>query len=122
MLAPLEDPLEEGEVHVREELDEDTPDLKHATDVPNPTADQVEKHKVTHLPYSHGANNASWDVVWDDPTASPPPNRPCLSLVWIISSSQRRVSADVMNWRKSWQKSWSSTELRHLRSCEVATK
>ena len=51
MLAPLEDSLEEGEVHVREELEEDTPDLRHATDVPNPTADQVEKHKVTHLPY-----------------------------------------------------------------------
>ena len=51
MLAPLEDTLEEGEVHVREELEEDTPDLKHATDVPNPTADQVEKHNVTHLPY-----------------------------------------------------------------------
>ena len=51
MLAPLEDPLEEGEVHVREELEEDTPDLKHATDVSSPTADQVERHRVSHLPY-----------------------------------------------------------------------
>ena len=50
MLAPLEDSIEEGEVHVREELEEDTPDLKHATDVPTQIADQVERHEIIHLP------------------------------------------------------------------------
>ena len=50
-LATLEDSLEEGEVHVEEESEEDPPDLKHATDVSSPTADQVERHRVSHLPY-----------------------------------------------------------------------
>ena len=50
-LAPLEDALEEGEVRVEEESEEDVPDLKHATDVGSSSAEQVEKHRVTHLPY-----------------------------------------------------------------------
>ena len=50
-LAPLEDSLEEGEVNVEEESGEDVPDLKHARDVGSPSADQVESHRVTHLPY-----------------------------------------------------------------------
>ena len=50
-LAPLEDSLEEGEVHVEEESEEDVPDLKHARDIASPSADQVESHRVTHLPY-----------------------------------------------------------------------
>ena len=50
-LAPLEDALEEGEVSVEEESGEDVPDLKHAKDIRSPSAEQVEKHKVTHLPY-----------------------------------------------------------------------
>ena len=51
-LAPLEDSLEEGEVRVEEESEEDVPDLKHATDVGPPSAEQIEKHRVIHLPYS----------------------------------------------------------------------
>ena len=50
-LAPLEDALEEGEVSVEEESEEDTPDLKHVKDVGSPSAEQVERHRVTHLPY-----------------------------------------------------------------------
>ncbi len=51
ILAPLEDSLEEGEVHVEEESEEDAADLKHATDVKSPSADQVERHRVSHFPY-----------------------------------------------------------------------
>ena len=47
---PLEDSLEEGVVHVQEES-EDSPDLKHATNVSSLSADQVDKHRVSHLPY-----------------------------------------------------------------------
>ena len=50
-LAPLESALEEGEISVEGESDEDVPDLKHATDVGSPSTEQVERHKVTHLPY-----------------------------------------------------------------------
>ena len=50
VLAPLEDALEEGEVNVEEESAEDVPDLKHASNVPSPSAEQVEKHRVTHYP------------------------------------------------------------------------
>ena len=51
VLAPLEDALEEGEVNVEEESAEDVPDLKHASNVPSPSAEQVEKYRVTHYPY-----------------------------------------------------------------------
>ena len=51
ILAPLEDAAEEGEVHVEEESEEDTPDLKHATDVASPSQEAVEKHRVSHYPY-----------------------------------------------------------------------
>ena len=51
VLAPLEGALEEGEVNVEEESAEDVPDLKHASNVPSPSAEQVEKHRVTHYPY-----------------------------------------------------------------------
>ena len=51
VLAPLEDALEEGEVNVEEESAEDVPDLKHASNVASPGAEQVEKHRVTHYPY-----------------------------------------------------------------------
>ena len=47
----LEDSLGEGGVHVRMELEEDTPDLKRATDVSSQTAGQVERPRVSHLPY-----------------------------------------------------------------------
>ena len=50
-LAPLEDALEEGEVRVEEESEEDVPDLKHATDVGSPSAEPIEKYRVTHLPH-----------------------------------------------------------------------
>ena len=33
ILAPLEDSLEEGEVHAGEESEEDATELKHATDI-----------------------------------------------------------------------------------------
>ena len=51
VLAPLEDALEEGEVNVEEESAEDVPDLKHASNVASPSAEQVEGHRVTHYPY-----------------------------------------------------------------------
>ena len=51
VLAPLEDALEEGEVDVEDESEEDAPDLKHATNVASPSAEQVEKHRVCHYPY-----------------------------------------------------------------------
>jgi hypothetical protein len=50
-LAPVEDDLEEGEVHVEEESEEDSAELKHAKDIASPNRDVVEKHRVTHLPY-----------------------------------------------------------------------
>ena len=49
--APLEDSLEEGEVHVEEESEEDAAEPKHATDIKSPSADQVEQHRVSHYPY-----------------------------------------------------------------------
>ena len=51
VLAPLEDALEEGEVNVEDESAEDVPDLKHASNVASPSAEQVEGHRVTHYPY-----------------------------------------------------------------------
>ena len=36
---------------MEEESEEDVPDLKHATDVTSPSADQVERHRVSHRPY-----------------------------------------------------------------------
>ena len=50
VLAPLEDSLEEGEVHVEEESEEDAAELKLATGIKPPSADQVERHRV--LPIS----------------------------------------------------------------------
>ena len=58
-LAPLEDALEEGEVSVEEESEEDAPDLKHAKDVGSPSAEQVERHRVTHLPYRSWCNHCN---------------------------------------------------------------
>ena len=50
-LAPVESALEEGEVRVEEESEEDSAELKHATDVASPSRDKVEQHRVTHYPY-----------------------------------------------------------------------
>ena len=50
-LAPVEDDLAEGEVCVEEESEEDSAELKHATDVASPSRDTVEQHRVTHFPY-----------------------------------------------------------------------
>ena len=50
-LAPVEDDIGEGEVHVEEESEEDSAELKHAKDIVSPSRDVVEQHRVTHLPY-----------------------------------------------------------------------
>ena len=50
-LSPIEDGPEEGEIVAEEESEEDAPDLKHATDIPSPTKEQMEKHRVCHYPY-----------------------------------------------------------------------
>ena len=50
-MAPVEDKLEEGEVHVEDESEEDSAELKHAKDIGSPRRDAVEQHRVTHLPY-----------------------------------------------------------------------
>ena len=50
-LAPVEDRLEEGEVNVEDESEEEAPELKHATNVPSPSQEQVENHRVCHYPY-----------------------------------------------------------------------
>ena len=68
ILAPLEDPLEEGEVHIEEGSEEDAADLKHATDIQSPSADQVERHRVSHYPPGHGATTVSWAAAWADHT------------------------------------------------------
>ena len=85
-LAPLEDALEEGEVSVEEESGEDVPDLKHATDVGSPSAEQVEKHKVTIFLTDHGANTALWGVVLVDLIPHPQRSHPCQSWAWTTSS------------------------------------
>ena len=51
ILAPIEDALEEGEVSIEDEPEEEAADLKHATNVASPSADDVERHRVTHYPY-----------------------------------------------------------------------
>ena len=51
LLAPIEDALGEGEVNVEDESEEDAPDLKHATNVASPSAEQEEKDRVCHYPY-----------------------------------------------------------------------
>ena len=51
IIAPVEDGIEEGEVHVEEESEEDSAELKHAKDIASPSRDAVEQHRVTHLPY-----------------------------------------------------------------------
>ena len=51
LLAPVEDALAEGEVHIKEESGEDVADFKHASSPQQPSADDVERHRVDHLPY-----------------------------------------------------------------------
>ena len=51
ILAPIEDALEEGEVSIEEEPEEDAADLKHATSIASPSADDIERHRVTHYPF-----------------------------------------------------------------------
>jgi len=51
IFAPLENPLGEGEVSIQDESEEDAADLKHATNVASPSAEVVERHRVTHYPY-----------------------------------------------------------------------
>ena len=52
LLAPLEAALEEGEVVIDETQgsEEDVVDLKHATSPQQPSAEQVERHRVDHNP------------------------------------------------------------------------
>ena len=50
-LAPIEDALEEGEVSIEEGSEEDAADLKHATNVASPGAEDIERHRVTHYPH-----------------------------------------------------------------------
>ena len=50
-IARVESGLEESEVCVEEESEEDSADLKHATDVAPPSPDIVEQHRVAHFPY-----------------------------------------------------------------------
>ena len=54
LLAPIKDPLPEGEVHEDMEL------VKHVASLEQPTADQVERHRVDHTPFGHGSNVVSW--------------------------------------------------------------
>ena len=51
ILAPIEDAPEEGEVSIEDGSEEEAADLKHATNVASPSADDVERHRVTHYPY-----------------------------------------------------------------------
>ena len=53
LLARLETALVEGEVVIDETQgsEEDVVDLKHATSPPQPSAEQVERHRVDHNPY-----------------------------------------------------------------------
>ena len=48
-LAPLEDAAAEGEIHI--EGDEDVETLKIKRSPKLPTADEVEGHECTHIPY-----------------------------------------------------------------------
>ena len=56
ILAPIEDALEEGEVGIEDESEEDAADLKHATNVASPSAEDVERHRVTRYPYRSWCN------------------------------------------------------------------
>ena len=38
-------------MHVEEESEEDAAELKHATNIKYPSADQVERHRVSRVPY-----------------------------------------------------------------------
>ena len=38
-------------MHVEEESEEDSAELKHATDIVSPSRDVVEQHRVAHFPY-----------------------------------------------------------------------
>ncbi len=50
-LAPVEDELEEGDVHVETESEEEADELKHAKDIARSSHGTVEQHRVTHVPY-----------------------------------------------------------------------
>ena len=51
VLAPIEDTLEEGEVHVEEESEEDAPRLRLAPNVVSPSKEKIEDHRICHYPY-----------------------------------------------------------------------
>ena len=51
VLAPIEDRLGEGEVHVEEESEEDAPKLRLAPTVVSPSKEQIEEHRISHYPY-----------------------------------------------------------------------
>ena len=51
VLAPIEDTLEEGEVHVEEESEEDAPRLRLAPNVVSPSREKIEDHRICHYPY-----------------------------------------------------------------------
>ena len=51
VLAPIEDTLEEGEVHVEEESEEDAPKLRLAPNVVSPSREKIEDHRICHYPY-----------------------------------------------------------------------
>ena len=51
VLAPVEDKLEEGEVHVEEESEEDAPKLRLAPTISSPSKEQIEDHRISHYPY-----------------------------------------------------------------------
>ena len=51
VLAPIEDGLAEGEVHVEQESEEDAPKLRQAPNVVSPSKEQIEEHRIFYYPY-----------------------------------------------------------------------
>ena len=92
VLAPIEDTLEEGEVHVEEESEEDAPSLRLAPNVVSPSKERLRTTGYVTTPIDHGASNASWDVASGSRTQNRLKSPWCQLLVWTTFTSPRRVS------------------------------